>query len=225
MRPRCVRYALVLALLGSHIAGAANPKAFELLKTAMALTPDADRGAILYRQHCSACHDPQAAGKGLPDAPAIAGQREYYLLEQLAFFSALERNAPAMHSIVERPNLDNAQALRDLAAYVSHASGQPTAGRGDGHALAAGERIYSHSCAACHGSHGEGSDNEPIPAIGGQHYRYLLVQLEEFPSGHRSYVEPPVIDFTAGLSPEERKAVADYVSRLTALTVLGPRKP
>jgi cytochrome c553 len=97
---------------------------------------------------------------------------------------------------------------------------RPTPDRGDGHALATGERIYSQSCAPCHGRSGEGSDNEPTPAIGGQHYSYLLGQLDAFPSGHRSYVEPPVLDFTAGLSPDERKAVADYISRLTTMSVV-----
>jgi cytochrome c553 len=220
MRARCVLCPLIVALLASQAANAGNPRAFELLKTAMALTPNADHGEVLYAKHCSACHGARAGGSGPREVPALAGQREYYVLEQLVFFSALERNAPAMHDIVKRPDLDHAQALRDLAAYLSHASGQPTTDRGDGHALAAGERIYSQTCAACHGRRGEGSDNEPIPAIGGQHYRYLLAQLEAFPTGHRSYVEPPVLDFTAGLSPDERKAVADYVSRLTTMSVV-----
>lgn len=211
---------LILVLLASQAASAANPRAFELLKTAMALTPDAEDGRTLYAKHCLACHGALAGGSGVREVPALAGQREYYLLEQLVFFSALERNAPAMHDIVKRPDLNHAQALRDLAAYLSDALGHPTKDRGDGHALATGERIYSQSCAGCHGRRGEGSDEEPIPAIGGQHYRYLLAQLVAFPSGHRSYVDPPVLDFTAGLSPDERKAVADYVSRLTAMSVI-----
>lgn len=220
MRARCVLSSLVVALLVCQTVSAANPRAFELLKTAMSLTPNADHGEILYTKHCSACHGTRAGGSGPREVPALAGQREYYVLEQLVFFSALERNAPAMHDIVKRPDLDHAQALRDLAAYLSHASGRPTTDRGDGHALAAGERIYSQSCAACHGRSGEGSDNEPIPAIGGQHYRYLLAQLEAFPIGHRSYVEPPVLDVTAGLSSDERKAVADYVSRLRTMSIV-----
>jgi cytochrome c553 len=223
MRARRLLSLLVAALLASQLANAANPRAFELLRTAMALTPDVEHGKLLFAKQCSACHGARAGGNGLHEVPALAGQREYYLLEQLVFFSALERNAPAMHDIVKRPDLDHPQALRDLSAYLSHASGRSTTDRGDGHTLAAGERIYSQSCAACHGGHGEGSDEEPIPAIGGQHYRYLLAQLEAFPSGHRSFVEPPVLDFTAGLSADERKAVADYVSRLRILTV--PDRP
>ena len=68
----------------------------------------------------------------------------------------------------------------------------------------------------CHGENGQGSDVEPA-AIGGQHYFYVLAQLKGFAAGHRSDAGPPVIDFTAGLSPEEKQGVADYVSRLPAL--------
>jgi len=95
MRVPCVLTLLLVTLLASQAARAANPRAFELLKTAMALTPDA---GILYAKHCSAD----------------------------------------------------------------------------------GERIYGQSCAICHGKIGEGSDDEPIPAIGGQHYRYILNQLAAF---------------------------------------------
>jgi cytochrome c553 len=148
----------------------------------------------------------------------LAGQREFYLLEQLVWFAALNRIAPEMHRIVERPELDNPQALRDVAGYLAHKVHSTRTDHGDGHALEAGKRTYTQACAMCHGENGQGSDAEPIPAIGGQHYPYVLAQLKGFAAGHRSDAGPPVIDFTAGLSPEEQRGVADYVSRLTALT-------
>src|SRR5690242_11535759 len=72
---------LVVALLASQAANAANPRAFELLKLAMALTPDVEHGKILYAKQCAACHGGRAGGNGPREVPALAGQREYYLLE------------------------------------------------------------------------------------------------------------------------------------------------
>ncbi len=60
----------------------------------------------------------------------------------------------------------------------------------------------------------QGSTEEPIPALAGQHYAYTLIQLKNFAAGHRGQVEPPVIDFTAGLSAADQQGIADYLSRI-----------
>lgn len=60
-----------------------------------------------------------------------------------------------------------------------------------------------------------------IPAIGGQHYRYLLVRLRSFTQDHsnveRGSMEPAVVNLLSRLTPGELQAVADYTSRLPAL--------
>ena len=72
--------------------------------------------------HCSRCHSPGAWGKGAAAVPALAGQREYYLVEQLVQIATLERNVPAMHRELTASELDRPQAIRDLAAFLSHAA-------------------------------------------------------------------------------------------------------
>lgn len=208
---------LLLAVAAPLASVAQSPATFALIKDSMALTPNRESGAHLYMQYCTACHQRSAWGNGPGDVPTLAGQREYYILEQLAQFSTLDRPKQEMHAAVTRPEIARPQALRDLSAYIASRPRNPDPDHGDGRQLQAGEGVYTRSCAMCHGKEGEGSQEEPIPAVGGQHYGYLLVQLRNFAKGHRTNAEPPVIDFTGNLAPGEIEAVADYVSRLPAL--------
>lgn len=45
-------------------------------------------------------------------------------------------------------------------------------------------------------------------------HSYLMLQLRGFATGHRLSVEPPVLEFIAGLSLAELEGVADHLSRL-----------
>jgi cytochrome c553 len=126
-----------------------------------------------------------------------------------------------MHAAVTRPEVDRPQAMRDISTYVAGLPGDPDPERGDGTRLPAGERLYAQSCMTCHGKNGEGSQEDLIPAIGGQQYRYLLVRLRSFAQQHDRQelgsMEPAVINLLARLSPDEMTAVADYTSRLPSL--------
>lgn len=213
--PACLIAAAGMLLGVGRMTAAATPRAFELLRAAMAANPEPRHGEALYLKQCSRCHSRAAWGKGAAAVPSLAGQREYYLIEQLAQISSLERNVPEMHRVLASPEIDRPQAMRDLAAYLAHEPPNARPEKGSGRDLASGERAYRRQCALCHGKDGEGSDDEPIPALAGQHYTYVLTQLHGFAAGHRGTVEPPVLDFAGGLSPQELAAVADYVSRLS----------
>ena len=202
-----------------HAAAAANDPGAELASKALALTPDPEHGKILYLKHCTGCHSPRAWGDGPREIPALAGQRESYLIEQLARFATgarkgSEMHGPAMYESLQPADVNRPQAMGDLAAYLSRAGRNPHPEHSEGQALALGKRTYASGCAACHGSDGAGSDSGSIPAIGGQHYRYLLAQLSGFASGLRGH------SLGAGtvLSNAEQQAVADYVSRLGYLS-------
>jgi mono/diheme cytochrome c family protein len=129
----------------------------------------------------------------------------------------MERLKAEMHNVVARPEIASPQALRDVSAYVARRPHNADPDRGDGTHLRAGERIYAQSCATCHGRDGEGSQADVIPAVGGQQYGYLLVQLRNIAQGHRNSLEPAVSNFVRSLSPGEIEGVADYMSRLSAL--------
>ncbi len=208
-----IKHSLLTLLFVCAAANAQSP-AISLMSRTMAVTPDPEHGKVLFLKHCTGCHGRNAWGNGLKEVPSLAGQREFYLVQQLAQFATLERTGSAMHTALKPPDIANPQALRDLAAFLSHAPRIPKPEHGDGTALAAGERAFQHGCVTCHGKSAEGSTTEPIPALAGQHYQYTLVQLRNFAAGHRGQVEPPVIDFTAGLSSVEQQGIADYLSRI-----------
>jgi cytochrome c553 len=204
---------LTIALTPDATAAVGDPGA-SLVSQALAVTPDPQHGKVLYLKHCSECHSLRAWGDGPREIPALAGQRESYLIEQLARFATGERNGsvmhgPVMHEILQPPNLNRPQAIGDLAAYLSRAGRNLQPEHAAGRALAVGKRTYTKACAACHGSDGAGNDKETIPVIGGQHYGYLLAQLSGFASGLRGHSLGA--DVVSGLSDEEQQAVADYV--------------
>jgi cytochrome c553 len=151
----------------------------------------------------------------------LAGQREKYLIQQLARFvdgarQGSEMHGPVMHETLQPTDVARAQAFRDLAAYLSRAPRNPRPEYGAGHTLALGQRDYIRGCFGCHGSEGGGSDPEAIPAIGGQGYSYLLSQLHSFSTGRLEH--PALADSPIALSTDEQEAVADYASRMTYLT-------
>jgi len=206
--------ASIACLVPGGFAFGAPPALHELVGKAMGAAPDSDHGRILYLKHCTGCHGQKAWGNGPKEVPTLAGQRERYLVEQLAQFATLERNGSAMHRIRNAADVNHPQAIRDLAAYLAKAPRNPKPEQGDGAAAGAGEKLFQRGCAMCHGTSAQGSVGEPIPALAGQHYQYTLLQLKNFAAGHRGQVEPPVIDFTAGLSSEDQSGIADYLSRL-----------
>jgi len=199
----------VLTAIAASAALSASPA--DLQSGASAASPDAEHGKILYLKHCVVCHRSRAWGDGPREIPAIAGQQRWYLIEQLALFASGERqgslmHGPAMHDTLRKPDLSRPQAIADLAAFLASVPGNPEPEYSEGRALAAGRSTYALSCAGCHGSAGAGS--ESVPAIGAQHYGYLLGQLHAFASGRRGH--PTFL----GLSGDQQEAVADYVSRL-----------
>lgn len=73
------------------------PSAAELVAGTLAVTPDAEHGKILFLKHCARCHGAHAWGDGPREIPTLAGQRERYVIEQVARFATDERAGSKMH--------------------------------------------------------------------------------------------------------------------------------
>jgi cytochrome c553 len=210
------RALLVLSALLPAAAAAAN-----LASQAATLTADVPHGMVLYLKHCAGCHGRQAWGDGLREIPALAGQRETYLIVQLAHFidgdrPGSELHGPVMHDTLQPPDLKRAQALRDLGAWLSRAPPNRQPEHGAGQSLAAGKRAYVNACAGCHGVNGEGSDAPIAPVLAAQHYSYLLTQLRSFASGHLAHA-PGLVPTIVGPA-DQQQALSDYASRLAPAT-------
>lgn len=177
--------------------------------------PDPRHGEVLYLRHCVPCHGGRAWGDGPREIPALAGQCEAYLVEQLTRFASDERSGsamhgPAMHDTVTATDVNRPAAIRDLAAYLARAPAAMQAEEGQGRSLALGRSAYLRACVSCHGEDGAGADGALAPRIGGQHFRYVLSRLREFGSTHRGRVS------AGALSAAEQEALADYIARLPA---------
>jgi cytochrome c553 len=66
-------------------------------------------------------------------------------------------------------------------------------------------------CTACHGSHGQGTDNDYFPRLAGKPAEYLYNQLENFRAGRRKY--PPMNYLVTYLSDDYLHEIATYFSQ------------
>ncbi|KAA0079253.1 c-type cytochrome [Trinickia soli] len=95
-----------------------------------------------------------------------------------------------------------AVVLTGLVAVVAHAQDAQT-GRAPDTMQA---RVLA--CAACHGAHGEGTDNDYFPRLAGKPAGYLYNQLIAFRDGRRQY--PPMNYLLAYLPDAYLHRIAEY---------------
>lgn len=207
----------LLALLPACAEGAAAPLDRPLAQI-LALPPDAEHGRVLYLKHCVPCHGGHAWGDGPRGIPALAGQRPFYLIKQLASFATARRAGDSMHEVMRRQDLDWPQAVRDLAAHLSQARRNPDPEHADIHDPFGAQGLYQGRCASCHGRNGESAEEAIVPALGGQHYRYLRQRIGSFGLVHQGQVDETLTGLVHRLSGDQQFAVSDYISRLTYLT-------
>lgn len=163
---------------------------------------------------CASCHLDSGWGKPDGSFPVIAGQHPQVLLKQLEDIRTRKRQNPTMFPFADPAEIGGEQALHDVVAYVAQLPPNPSPGHGDGQALARGEQIYKQRCAQCHGEDGAGNNALRYPKLSGQHYAYLLRQLQWIRDGYRNNANPAMVVELNDLTDEDFAAVADYISRL-----------
>jgi cytochrome c553 len=205
---------LGLALVAMPLVTQAGPHTETLFNEAMEAVPQLENGAKLYQGHCMECHGGNAFGDVERSIPSLASQIEPYLIKQLVDFAELDRDVPEMHRLMARPELGTPQAWRDVAAYLENLPPNPRPQFGRGRDVEYGARSYKAYCTACHGEAGEGLHEAPVPALRGQHYSYLLLQLQNFDRERRRNAAGPLVEHMVGLSRRMMEAIADYLSRL-----------
>lgn len=180
------------------------------------LEPDLEHGSELYRT-CAACHGPDGRGTADGEIPAIAGQHGSVLLKQLTDFRHDQRWDARMRNFTDNHHLEGAQDLTDVAAYVAYLPRFPATakGIGDGTSLGEGASMYFRKCERCHGPLGQGDLLLGRPRLAGQHYGYLLRQLQDTAANQRPGMDRAHVDMLQGVSPAELRGVADYLSRVS----------
>jgi cytochrome c553 len=214
-----------LALAGTAWAQAPPPKAAgietegyvwnEMMgekAAALDLTGDVENGEEAY-EICGACHLPSGAGRPDGTFPQLAGQHTTVIIKQIADIREGRRDNPIMYPFAK--TLIDPQELADVAAYIETLSIPTDNGKGPGTDLERGEELYKRDCVECHKDHGEGSAAEFYPVLAGQHYKYLLRQINEIAEKKRRNANPDMVKVVEAYSEEDRDAVVDYMSRLS----------
>ena len=214
--PRSLLWALTLLPIG--VAAAAPTRVDEQVRAALQLEANAKHGAGLYSVHCVGCHRQNALGDPTNVVPALAGQRQAYLIKQLADFSELERDSSDMHKTVSRSAVGDPRAWADLAGYLGALPATNVPETGDGGGVELGEAIFQEQCASCHEEDARGDDDGFIPSLRDQHYSYLVRAMRGIGATHRLNVDADLARFLDSLDADEMTAVADYLSRLRGAT-------
>jgi len=180
------------------------------------MQPNLAHGADLYAT-CAACHGGDGRGTEDGEIPAIAGQHGSVLLKQLTDFRHEQRWNERMQNFTDRHHLSTPQDLTDVAAYVASLPRFPrtSGGIGDGANLREGASVYFQKCERCHGPIGQGDLLRNRPRLAGQHYGYLLRQLQETAAGERPGMDRQHVERLRELTPGQIRGVADYLSRLS----------
>ena len=180
---------------------------------ALQLTSNLENGKRVYKI-CAVCHAPEGWGLENGAYPQVAGQHNTVIIKQLADIRARNRDNPTMRPFTSPSLLGGVQDLADVAAYIAQLPMTLENGKGPGHDLELGKQLYQDNCTECHGDNGEGNREDHIPAIYGQHYRYLVRQFEWIKSGRRRNADAKMVKQIRGFRHQDVLAVMDYVSRL-----------
>lgn len=148
---------------------------------------DATVGKTLYAT-CAACHGQQGEGNPALNAPALAGQEDWYITRQLHLFKTGLRgtNPQDTFGLQMRPmamTLSTDQAVADVVAYIQTLPPVQSNRTLDGEP-AQGANRYA-LCATCHGQKAQGKRAYSAPALAQQQDWYLLTQLKLFKAGVR----------------------------------------
>ena len=180
---------------------------------ALALKPDVANGLAIYRE-CAACHQPEGWGSTTGSVPQIAGQHANVVIKQLADFRTGNRDSALMIPYASVESIGGAQALANVAAYISTLEISVVNGQGSGSDLELGKGLYQEHCADCHGASGEGNNDILAPRIQAQHYKYLLRQFQSIRDGKRRNANAEMVALIQQFDDRQMEAVLDYASRL-----------
>ena len=160
---------------------------------------------------CMACHGPGGQSQ-YDDWPALAGQKQSYLLQQLQDFKSGARKDPMMAPVVV--NLSES----DMKKLAEHFSKQPPLQPRQPLAANVAAPAAAAACMACH-------DNAALPSepfLHGQKTAYLTEQIKAFRDGKRKNAVMEAM--TKPLSDADITAIAEHFSRLAPVAPVAAAK-
>jgi cytochrome c553 len=145
-------------------------------------------GAENQFDYCLLCHGDNANGNYGIRAPKLSGMEPWYLARQLENFAAGIRGAAADDAAGHEMmpvglRVKQEAVLAAAVAWVGTLQAKKPVPSVSGD-VAHGRQLYQ-SCAACHGSKGQGNAELQAPALASRSDWYLLTQLRNFKAGLR----------------------------------------
>jgi cytochrome c553 len=158
---------------------------------------------------CAACHGADGNAP-LPQFPNLAAQTARYLYLQLKDFKEGRRKDPLMSPMAV--NLSK-KDMQDLADHFSRQKPKPSDYKVEGSKIIEGKKIADAAlCTMCH--LGGFSGQNEIPRVAGQHYEYIVKQLQDFRARNRTNDAGNMTSVSRGLSDEDIDKLAQYITSL-----------
>ena len=137
---------------------------------------------------CAACHGAQGEGNPLLNAPKTSGQEDWYITQQIQNFKqglrgAHKQDLYGQQMVPMAMILADDTAINNVVAYIQTLPDNPAPETVSGD-IDNGRRLYT-TCAACHGTEGQGIWSSNAPRLAGMSDWYLVRQLNNFKNGVR----------------------------------------
>ncbi len=156
---------------------------------------------------CGSCHGPD--GNSVMDkVPSLAGQPEFFILNQLVLMRDGVRKVKEMADIVKE--LEDGD-IQELAGYYSKLPVKQAGAKPDAALMAKGKPIAEkYLCASCHGKNLEGVDQ--IPRLSGQRIDYMIEAMRAYKTDKRPGADTNMAAAIASIQDADLAALAHYVS-------------
>lgn len=197
-----------------------------LTAAATARADDAVDGKKVYMtKSCMACHGVKGA-KPIQSYPAIAGQNQKYVLQQILDIregkrvgSMDETNHPRTQGMADVLHILSEDEIKAVAKYISEqqpGAPKPVDPPPAADQLAAGQAAYKKlGCVTCHGVDGKKTNSPAYPIIAGLHRDYLVRQMTELRDGQRAGGQSKLmLNFIKKADDAAILSIASYLSQV-----------
>jgi cytochrome c553 len=164
------------------------------------------QGGADRAKQCAVCHGEDGNSR-MPNTPSLAGQPEFFIINQLFLMREGVRKVDAMAALVKDLKDD------DLQALAKHYAAQPAKPSGEAIDQALVQRgselAATRRCVSCHQPSFAGADQ--IPRIAKQRVDYLTTALKDLRNG-RPGSDTLMSAAVAGLSDADLAALAHFAA-------------
>lgn len=200
--------------------------AFVLAALPAAADPVKDGKRVYMTKTCMACHG-KGGGKPVMTYPALAGQNEKYLLQQLEDIKEGKRlgtvdpatGHPFVQGMVDIMHLVDEADMKNVAKYLAAqdpAAPKPMDPAPSQEELDAGAKAYKGlGCKSCHGAAGDKPSNKAYPYLAGLNRDYLIRAMTEMRDKTRTGGKAKLMFGTIKkASDEDIAAIATWLSQV-----------